>query len=140
MVAWQQPASGGHAVFFYDDSGSHYERVAECLAGGLANGHGVIVAARQSTCDGLRAALERRGFDVTAAQRKGQIEMLEATTTLEAVLADGMPERSRFRQAVGRPLDRVLRACGRACVYGELVDLLAERGRLDAAAQLETLW
>jgi hypothetical protein len=67
--------------------------------------------------------------------------VLDAATTLRAVLVDGSPDQARFDRHVA---SRVARLCEESPTgvtgYGEMVDLLAERGDLRAAEELEHLW
>jgi signal transduction histidine kinase len=69
-----------------------------------------------------------------AASRR-PVTLLDADETLAKLLVGGMPDAARFRAVVGAAADN---GCARA--YGEMVDVLYQRGDGDAAMRLEELW
>jgi len=67
--------------------------------------------------------------------------MLEAETTLERICVDGSPDAQRFSKEVGSLVASVCaQGGGPVHAFGEMVALLAARGRMDAALRLESLW
>ena len=132
-----------HAVQFYADEAMLFQSVATFLGQGFLDGQPAIVIATVKHRTGILNHLEQRMIDVARAQRLGDLLMLDAHQTLEAFMDGDVPHRGRFERAVRPVLTRMSasRAQG-TCVraYGEMVDVLWQQGRYDAAIQLETFW
>jgi hypothetical protein len=78
------------------------------------------------------------GCPVADTIAQGRLVALDAATTLASFLRDE-PDPALFEEHVGTLVSRLAKM-GRLHVYGEMVDLLAEQGRLDTAHTLEQLW
>ena len=68
--------------------------------------------------------------------------MVDAEATLAQLMVDGMPDASRFRNAVTLLIERACRG-RKDCVipaYGEMVKYCGRAGHTVAAVRLETLW
>ena len=128
-----------HLVQFYDqeiDAGP----IARFLADGLAAGEAAVVIAtaehRQQIADAL-AALGDGG----APGHADRFILLDAAETLAALSdEDGKPTVEGLRRHVGTLLVDLASRYGGVRAYGEMVDLLARAGRIDAAIALETAW
>lgn len=133
------PAAGGsRRVRFYDSDAELEDTAVEFLAEGHAVGDALVVIAVPAHLRRFRRALEDRGVDVDEATRQGAWIAADASELLANVVVDGRPDRDRFRAAVGGLLDR---AEGRRVrLFGEMVDLLWQRGDAPAALRLEELW
>ena len=70
----------------------------------------------------------------------GTTALFDARSTLDALLLDGAPERSRFRRIVGTAVEELVATCSGVTIFDEMVGLLWERGQLIAAMRLENLW
>ena len=68
--------------------------------------------------------------------------VLDAETTLDQILVDGMPAANLFHSLMEETLASINTGSPRDNVraYGEMVDLLWRRGHTAAAIQLEELW
>jgi len=76
-----------------------------------------------------------------ALERNGRLLVADAAETLEAIMDGEAPSQARFEQVVGTLLDRAAtNGSGAVRVFGEMVDLLSESGRPEAALALESLW
>ena len=132
----------GHAVRIYDDDADLVAGVAAYLAGGFAAGEpGVAVLTREHRA-GLAAALEGFGHDPRALEANGLLTTADAEGTLASFLEGDGPSAQRFHTVIGALLAAARRRRpGRPVrVFGEMVDLLARRGRNDAALAVEELW
>jgi KaiC/GvpD/RAD55 family RecA-like ATPase len=130
-------------VQFYGDDDSLFITVARFLGQGSVDGHPAIVIATEPHRTAILNYLRGRLIDVDQAQRVGSLIVLDARTTLDLFMEDGMPDAERFDASVGKLIADVLegredRVLIRA--YGEMVDVLWKEGNPAAAIRLETLW
>lgn len=138
-VSWPElvrhPGQHDHLVQVYTDAGFLVEAVAEYLATGLRRGEGAIVIARPEHRRRFLAALEARGVDPGPALR-----LLDAQQTLDLLMADGMPQWTAFHAACGGAIAELRLQYPTVRTYGEMVDLLWQRGERSAALRLEDFW
>lgn len=136
------PERRGHAVQFYEDDGFLFDVVADFLAAGLARGQSAIVIATQPHRDGVVAQLRLLGVDVPALRLRGQLVLMDARATLDALMVDGALDQARTQAQLGPVIERAMRAGSDpvVCAYGEMVDLLCRDGNAEAAVQLEAQW
>ena len=137
MVTELEPA---HAVQVYETDGFLSQRVVEYLAAGLAAGDSCIVIATAVHRDAFRSGLAERGYDVAAATNRGQLVMLDARETLEQFMMAEAPDRDLFEHVIGGALSSLAKPGRRIRAFGEMVDLLWQDGRPQAALRLEELW
>ncbi len=132
----------GHAVQIYGDEQELAARVAAFLAGGFEHGEPAVAVVTADHRAALAAALDRLGRDAEKLEREGLLTLADAEGTLASFLEDAGPSAARFHTVVGALLARAQRARPGAPVrvFGEMVDLLARRGRHGAALALEELW
>lgn len=133
----------GHFVQFYKaDEPLLNRNVATFLWNGLLRGEGLLVIATPQRRESLSSHLGRLGAEVALARREGQLAMLDADEMLARFMVDGQPDWELFQSAIGDAL-RLARprvANGGICAYGEMVGVLWEAGRKDAAIGLEECW
>lgn len=131
-----------HAVQFYSNEACLCSTVATFLGEGFAQGSPAIVIATEPHTAAILDALAARYIDVAAARRSGDLVLLDAAATLAALMADGTPDPERLERCVGALITKTLAGRTRTGirVYGEMVDLLWNEGRADAAIRLEALW
>jgi hypothetical protein len=128
-----------HLVQLFDEPDSRVEAVAAFLYRGWLAGAPLLVVARPINWALIEARLEVMGCPVADTIAAGRLVALDAATTLASFLEAGGPDDQLFQEQVGTVVSR-LSKLGRLNVYGEMVDILAEQGRLDAAHELEILW
>jgi anti-sigma regulatory factor (Ser/Thr protein kinase) len=129
-----------HVVQFYASDAELFERVGSHLADALRSGAVAIVLASPRHAHGFAAWMAASGVDVDAAVAEGAYRVLDAAETLERFLVNGHPDARRFGDVVGEHV-RSAAATGRPVyAYGEMVALLWDDGRVNAAIELETLW
>jgi hypothetical protein len=131
-----------HIVHLYQDQ--DFLGRAVCRFGGaaLANGEGFLMASTPTHWNAWRPRFEAQGVDVEAAQRRGQMTVLDAEELLSRFMRDGMPDSPTF---LGLAADIVgqSRAGGRyprVRWWGEMVNVLWERGNVAASMKLEDLF
>jgi len=128
-----------HVCQFFDSSESRAETVAAFAEQGLRSRELVLIIARPAYWASMSARLESRGLVVAHELACGRLVVKDAIETLQRIAATGAPSLAAFSETLG-PTLRELLAQGPVRAYGEMVDILAERGELDEALQLERLW
>ena len=136
----RNPGAGDHIVQTYQDPALLADSVAEYLAPALRAGEAAIVIARPQHQRKFSAALARHGINAREYLERGQLRLLDAEETLARFMADGMPQWKRFQQVVGGLIAEVRLQYPKVRAYGEMVDLLWQRGSRDAAIRLEEYW
>jgi DcmR-like sensory protein len=132
-----------HAVQIYADLDELADSVATYLACGFEAGGPAVVVATAEHAEHFLARLAALGWDAPRIEREAVLRIEDADATLAAIMQGGnRPSRTAFEQIVGDLLDDAAeRAPGREVrAFGEMVDLLCQRGASKAAAELEELW
>jgi hypothetical protein len=131
--------SSEHHLQLFDSSKSLAETVSGFLLAGFARGEAVLVVATPQHLELLTRKLEQGGVNVREATLANRLVMLDASQTLDKFMRQDTPNAAAFDEVVGT-LVGSLASEKRVCIYGEMVDVLAERGKYKAAHQLEELW
>jgi len=136
---YRAPAPCDHVIQLYTDEAFLTRAIGEFIGTGLVQGEGAVIIATPEHAAAVTRVLSRR-MDVTAAQARTQLVMLDAQTTMDQFMVDGHPDRERFFAIAGTVLDR-LAAAGypHMRLFGEMVDLLWDHN-LPATIELEELW
>jgi signal transduction histidine kinase len=131
-----------HAVQFYEDEGFLVNAVSRYLEPSLAARQPVLIIATKQRRQAFVDRLKTLGVDAEAAERDRVLGLVDARAALEDFMVDGMPDEGRFDATVGG----LVRGCRLAFpsvplrAYGEMVDLLWQDSKPDAAIRLEELW
>jgi hypothetical protein len=137
------PSAPCHVVHLYgNDDQQMVAGAAGYLAAGYDRGEGLIAVATAAHECALRERLETLGVPVASAERRGEIQFVDAAETLSGLMVDGYPDERLFAETVGRAVRRMLaaRPDRRLCGFGEMVGLLWERRQFPSAIRLEQLW
>jgi PAS domain S-box-containing protein len=134
----------GHSVQFYRKDSVLLEELGRFIGPALLAGNSAVVIATQAHREGLVHLLSTRGMVVDKAARKGRYIALDAAETLSKFMVNGVPDAARFKAVVGGILSQAKAAAqtdhGSVAAFGEMVALLWESRKLEAAVQLEELW
>jgi hypothetical protein len=136
----QEPAGGDHFVQVYHDERFLAETVAHYVGIGLKRGEGVVIIARPSHQTAFVEALEREGIASQEAAERGQLLLYDAEETLARFTAGGMPDWQSFHALIGGVIAKLRLDYPSVRAYGEMVDVLWQRGERDAAVRLEEFW
>ena len=131
-----------HVVQLYQDQDFLNRAVCRFAAAALANGEGVILVPTVKHWNAFRPRLIAEGIDVEAAQQRGQLTIVDADQTLPRFMHNSMPDSPVF---LGLAADVVTRARGagrfpKVRWWGEMVNILWERGDVAASMNLEDLF
>ena len=132
--------SSDHVVQFFDSDESRASCVASFLAEGYRAGDPLLVVARPSNWAAIIAELGRMNVPVQQALAELQLVARDADDTLRRLSRNGSPDETLFDEVVGRAVRSLQKPGKRIRIYGEMVDMLAQRGELPDAIRLETLW
>ena len=131
-----------HIVHLYQDQEFLNRVVCRFAAAALANGEGVILVPTQAHWDAFRPRLEAEGVDVKTAQHRGQLNIVDADELLPRFMQHAMPDGPMFLGLAGEIIART-RSAGRYTNvrwWGEMVNVLWERGDVAASMNLEDLF
>jgi len=131
-----------HIVQLYQDQQFLNRAVCRFAAAALANGEGVILVPTVAHWDAFRPRLEAEGVDVKAAQARGQLTVVDADDLLPGFMREAMPDAPVFLGLAADVTARA-RAGGRYSKvrwWGEMVNILWERGEVAASMNLEDLF
>ena len=127
-----------HICQLFDSEESRAESAAAFLAEGFRTDEHMIVVVRPGRWPLIAAALAARGLSVDEPIAEGRLIVKDAVATLSQICSRGRLNAFAFNAVIGAAVQglagRPLRA------YGEMVDILAERGEFDDVLELEELW
>ncbi|HZC46556.1 MAG TPA: MEDS domain-containing protein, partial [Candidatus Acidoferrum sp.] len=131
-----------HVVQLYQDQEFLNRAVCRFAAAALANGEGLILVPTVEHWNSFRPRLVAEGVDVEAAQKRGQLTIVDANETLPRFMHNAMPDSPLF---LGLAADVIGRARGgtrypKVRWWGEMVNILWERGEIAASMNLEDLF
>ena len=131
-----------HIVQLYQDPSFLNRAVCRFAASALANGEGVILVPTQEHWNAFRPRLEAEGVDVDEAQRLGQLTVVDADQLLPKFMRDSMPDAPVF---LGLAADVIAKSRAKDRYpkvrwWGEMVNVLWERGDVAASMNLEDLF
>jgi hypothetical protein len=131
-----------HIVQLYQDQDFLNRAVCRFAGAAVANGEGIILVPTLSHWNAFRPRLEAEGVDVDAARERGQLTVVDADELLPRFMRDGMPDSPVFLGLAADVISRA-RAGGRYNTvrwWGEMVNVLWERGDVAASMSLEDLF
>ena len=131
-----------HIVQLYQDQQFLNRAVCRFAAAAIANGEGVILVPTIAHWDAFRPRLESEGVDVKAAEKRGQLTIVDADNLLPTFMSDGMPDSPVFLGLAAHVVSEA-RGDGRypkVRWWGEMVNILWERGDVAASMNLEDLF
>ena len=131
---------GDHLVHFYEDKFTLIDSVSEYIVPSITRGEGIIIIATAENRNIFNAVLERRAIDVTMAKATGQLQIFDAADTLKKFMSNGVPNPIKFRETIGRVIEKMQEKFPRVRAYGEMVNLLWHDDNIEATIQLEHLW
>jgi signal transduction histidine kinase len=131
-----------HDVQFYADDAFLLDSLVPFVGKSLEQGGAAIVVATKAHRDGLSQRLEGGAVLPESAIQQGRYFTLDAAQTMAAFMKEGMPDKALFNRVIGDLVSRAAAIAyqGKVAIYGEMVALLWQQGKADAAIQLEQLW
>jgi hypothetical protein len=127
-------------VRFYRRDDEMTEVVSEYLAGALRQGGTAIVFATRPHRLDIEAQLSALGVDLATPDTHRAFVALDARATIQDFLAGDRSDWGEFEDLVGRLVHSGAGANRPVHAFGEMVALLWDAGRVNAAIELEGLW
>lgn len=128
-----------HHVQLFDSSKSLAETVSAFLMAGFRRGEPLLIVATPEHRELLERKLSEAGVNSREAIAANRLVVLDAVKTLDKFMRQDVPSAIAFDEVVGSLIARLANG-NRACIYGEMIDVLAARGNYKGAQQLEELW
>lgn len=133
-----------HEVQFYFDDRFLIRSLSAFFQKALKAGDAAIVVATKSHRDSLAEELERSGVNLPTAVQQNRYISLDASETLAQFTVQGVLDEPLFREVIGNVIACASAAAGenhaQVVIFGEMVQLLWQRGEPEAALQLEQFW
>jgi hypothetical protein len=143
-TSWQEVlgglSAGDHVAQVYKDPDFLMAAVGHFVAAGLQKGEGVVLFMRQPHWGRLCERLRAGGVDAAAAAARGELIQRDAEATLARIMKGGMPDRDAFHEIIGEVLAGARGRQPEVRAFGEMVDVLWQRGHRVGALHIEELW
>jgi hypothetical protein len=127
----RNPGQHDHFVQLYDELGPLARAVADYVNTALGRGEAAVIIATPE---------HREAFLARIDAADGRLAILDAEETLAKLMSKGMPRWNAFHEIVGGLIAELGLKYPAVRAYGEMVDVLWQRGQRDAAIQLEEYW
>ena len=136
-----RPVEKSHIVQIYRETSTLRNTVSHYLSDGFRNGESAAVIATKDHWSEFRKGLKDRRHDPERLEREGRLAVLDARSTLDGFMRQGMPVEALFHETIA-PVLKSLSSSGAPTIraYGEMVSLLWNNRQYDAAVRLEELW
>lgn len=136
--------SPAHVVQFYSEDSFLLDELGRFLGSALEAGDVALVIATKEHRDGLAQRLSARGLDAPRAAAEGRYIVWDAAETLSKFMVEGYPNAAQFAELMGGYMRQAKQGVGSKArsiaAFGEMVALLWNAGKSDAAIRLEHLW
>lgn len=121
-----------HFVQLYQKLDDLADAVAEYIGTALSQGEGAVLIATPEHCAAFLARL--------SIADRSRLKVLDAEQTLATFMVGGMPQWPAFQQVIGGLIAEMRLQHPTVRAYGEMVDVLWQRGEREAAIRLEEFW
>jgi signal transduction histidine kinase len=132
-----------HEVQFYLDDRFLVRSLAQSVESALEAGSSAIVVVTKPHREGLAEELERLGIDFPSVAKQGRYLALDAGETVDQFTVNGVLDETRFQELAGELISCAATASwneSKVLVFGEMVNLLWQRGEAQEALRLEQFW
>lgn len=147
IPGWFQHDGHQHGVQFYSADKFLIEELSRYVSHALHAGDAALVVATREHREGLIQCLAAQGVQVAKPIEQGRFIALDAAQTLSTFMVEGWPDEERFTDVIGGVIEKAKAVAAtarganpRVAIFGEMVALLWEQGKTEAAIRLEQLW
>jgi signal transduction histidine kinase len=137
-------SGANHSVQFFSEDQFLVETTSRFLAAALQGGSAAIVVAGQARRASIAQRLQAMGVDLPCVRGLRRYIEFDAEETLSRITVDDWPDSDLFLECASEMIAQARTACREdqqgVAVFGEMVNVLCARGRLESAIRLEQLW
>ena len=142
---WFQHDGHQHGVQFYSADKFLIDELSRYVSHALHAGDAAVVVANKEHREDLIQRLAAQGVQIGTLIEQGRFIALDAAHTLSTFMVEGWPDQERFTDVIGAVIEKTAAATvrganPRVAIYGEMVALLWDQGKAEAAIRLERLW
>ena len=130
-----------HAISFFEDQEQLCDDIATFIAEGLNVGEPALIVTNEVHRTGIVDELRARGVHAAERMERGDLLLLDAEEALITLIkSDGLPDAALYHETVGSAVKQLLDGRpGPVRIFGDMVDLLWQRGEYEAAIRIEIL-
>jgi PAS domain S-box-containing protein len=133
-----------HGVHFYEDDQALVDRLGDLAEEALGSRGSCLIVTTQNHAASLLRRLADSSVDLHSAIQASRFILLDAQETIVKFMVEGWPDEALFRSAIEPCLQRAESSLAEhappVLVFGEMVSLLWNEGKTEAAIRLEQLW
>ncbi len=133
-------ACSGHMVQVYKKSELLVLSVSEYLRLGFENAEGALIIARPELWQALKVTLGNQGINLDYLVETAQVRYISAVDIVNELENQAFPELEVFSHFVQSSADKIHAPNSSIRCYGEIVDILCQRGKVAEAMLLEDYW
>jgi hypothetical protein len=141
---WLEVDRSPHAIQFYSDEEVLLDSISRFVSTALKAGDFCFVLATKAHLEEFAERLKARGVNINRLVEKGRYVAMDAFQVLAQLMVDGKLDKTRldeFIREVLLPLKAAAKSkLKRVAACGEVVALLLEDGKAEAALELERCW
>lgn len=135
-----QPVAGSHYAQLYQDTEQLAQAVGHFITNDLSGFQAIVIIATPVHTEAFCTYLTNRQFDITKMLATGQLRFYNAETLLDSFMLDGKPNGALFLQVINGVFKETYKSFKSARIFGEMVDILWQADKKDAAIVLESYW
>jgi CheY-like chemotaxis protein len=143
LPRWPRPAGRRHDVLMYATDAFLIDAVMAYFDSALEAGHALVAFGSDAHLQAFDAQFRRRSIDPSALAATGRYSARRATSALDAILRDGVPDPTLYAAAMDPLLDRALAVATSSpkhvSAFGEIAPILCARGDGCAMERLEQI-
>jgi hypothetical protein len=140
ILDWRElvktPCGGDHIVQLYEDDAFLTDAVARYVEAGLRTGEGAVLIAVPEHRKAFAAAIDGAAEALTS----GQLRLLDAEHMLGTFMVGSAADWTRFHASIGGAVAEARLRYPTMRLYGEMVDVLWQRGERAEAIRVEEFW
>lgn len=130
-----------HSIQFYEAEGFLFDAVSRfILPSFFSTENAAVIIATRLHLDGLEAHLREQNLAPGLLKERGQLILVDADVLLPTLVNDGKVDSGAFESYFGKVFQEIRKQYPRILAYGELVNILCERGTHLLAHELEQVW
>lgn len=138
---WEKTAMNDHVLQIYEDDETLINTLAAFVKTGIQSGEAVVIVATDEHLKALNQQLTKKGLHVFELILTEQYSPINANRLLSKFMFNDLPDETLFTQLITILLSKVRGRKNRTVrVFGEMVAILNNEGKFQAAIELEKMW